>query len=642
MSWKRSNPRNTRRLALDVRRPDRRCNESRPAQVIIPTVTVTPPQVLVRLMPLAMALAVGASPMLPIHAQQIQPAEQDQSVFRAGTSVVPVDVRVLDRAGNPVTDLRRDEFLVFENGAPQRIAYFSAQTFTPEAAVADAALRIRTHQTEALTPQNRRVFLIVLGRGRLQPPAKGVDGMLHFVRERLMPQDLVAVLAWDRATEFTTDHEKIAQLLDRFKKSHEGIEAKLKNALSGLAAVYGSKGIPSGLRSDIDAVFGGEAGSRGIRSIQSAASPNADRLGDDTRRTVDDLMDAANAESRSPNSTGLANATLEQFVEANARTMQDLNKLYLAVEYLRHVEGEKHLVFVSEAGLILPRAEDDKDIAAAASDARVSIDYVHTGGVPASALPSQYSASRGSVVGPATMAAGRPQGRMTPPPQSELWVFSTARSLATLTGGRFFANEFPNAAMDMDRIDAATRSEYLLGYTPLNTRLDGRYRNIAVRVTRPGLTVLYRHGYYANPDIAPFSRQRVMTYSRIAGAANYDKSVPDIPLKVSAKSTAPTPGAPLDLEITIDPRPLAFVKENGLNTDSVELAAFCVDDHDRLVGESWKTIELKYKDERLPVVMGQGITINIPLTLERPGKEIKVIVYDYRADLVGSVLVKVK
>jgi hypothetical protein len=74
----------------------------------------------------------------------------------------------------------------------------------------------------------------------------------------------------------------------------------------------------------------------------------------------------------------------------------------------------------------------------------------------------------------------------------------------------------------------------------------------------------------------------------------------------------------------------------------VDLAIFCVDDHDRLVGESWKTIELSYSDERLPIVMGQGITIQIPLELQSPGKQVKVIVYDYRADLVGSVLARIR
>src|SRR5204863_8637142 len=100
------------------------------------------------------------------------------------------------------------DFTIFENGVRQDIRHFSTQSYTPETPAAGSAPTPRRAVTDDIAPQNRRVFLIVLGRGRLQPPAKGVDGMLHFVRERLLPQDLVAVLAWNRATEFTTDRAR--------------------------------------------------------------------------------------------------------------------------------------------------------------------------------------------------------------------------------------------------------------------------------------------------------------------------------------------------------------------------------------------------------------------------------------------------
>jgi len=88
--------------------------------------------------------------------------------------------------------------------------------------------------------------------------------MLHFVHERLLPQDAVAVMAWNRATDFTTDHARIAAVLERFKRTHEGVEAKLNLRFSGLARLYGSRDIPSSLQRDIDAVFG-EADGGGAR-----------------------------------------------------------------------------------------------------------------------------------------------------------------------------------------------------------------------------------------------------------------------------------------------------------------------------------------------------------------------------------------
>ena len=74
-----------------------------------------------------------------------------------------------------------------------------------------------------LEPATRRTFLIVPAFGRVQEPTKALDGAIAFVREHLLPQDAVAVIAFHRVTTFTTDHEAIAQVLTRYKKEHERI-----------------------------------------------------------------------------------------------------------------------------------------------------------------------------------------------------------------------------------------------------------------------------------------------------------------------------------------------------------------------------------------------------------------------------------
>jgi hypothetical protein len=103
------------------------------------------------------------------------------------------------------------------------------------------------------------VFLIVMGRGRLQPPAKGVDAALTFVRERLFPQDQVAVFAWNRATDFTTNRERLAAVLERFRARHEWIEAELTHYFSGFSGAYKGNEIPPYIQKDIDKIFMGDA-----------------------------------------------------------------------------------------------------------------------------------------------------------------------------------------------------------------------------------------------------------------------------------------------------------------------------------------------------------------------------------------------
>jgi VWFA-related protein len=52
----------------------------------------------------------------------------------------------------------------------------------------------------------------------------------------------------------------------------------------------------------------------------------------------------------------------------------------------------------------------------------------------------------------------------------------------------------------MRQLVDAMSSYYLLGYYTTNTKLDGKYRKIDVKVTTPGVKVTARHGYIAAPD----------------------------------------------------------------------------------------------------------------------------------------------
>ena len=72
-------------------------------------------------------------------------------------------------------------------------------------------------------------------------------------------------------------------------------------------------------------------------------------------------------------------------------------------------------------------------------------------------------------------------------------------TLAQGTGGLLFENT-NNLQQGFDRVESDLHNYYLVGYTPLTRRYDGRFRNIEVKVTRPGVTVAARKGYFAVRD----------------------------------------------------------------------------------------------------------------------------------------------
>ena len=78
------------------------------------------------------------------------------------------------------------------------------------------------------------------------------------------------------------------------------------------------------------------------------------------------------------------------------------------------------------------------------------------------------------------------------------------RTLAEITGGLAF---FPTVVKDLDptyeKIAAEIRGQFTLGYLSTNTKLDGAWRKVEIKVKRPGLKVRTRQGYYA-----PYREQR--------------------------------------------------------------------------------------------------------------------------------------
>jgi VWFA-related protein len=74
--------------------------------------------------------------------------------------------------------------------------------------------------------------------------------------------------------------------------------------------------------------------------------------------------------------------------------------------------------------------------------------------------------------------------------------------LAEYTGGRVYTiSNLEDLESISSKLGAALRSEYLLGYMPLNPSRDGKYRQIKVNVAPRSVSTIpsisYRHGYYA-------------------------------------------------------------------------------------------------------------------------------------------------
>ena len=578
------------------------------------------------------ALVLGVLPVAALAAQQqIQPPP----TFRSGTTVVPVDVRVVDRSGKPITDLTPSDFTVLEDGVPQKIVHFSFQALEPaKGAAVDPPLALRQPLGEVVTPQNRRIFLIVLGRGRQVGPVKGVEGAMRFIKQRLLPQDQVAVLAYNRSTDFTTDHTKVIETLDRYWKKHESIEAKLRQRFSGLAAAYGSNDIPESIQTEIDMIFR-VPGALTSRTVDATGVTGAARMADDDRRNRDRLQRAEIAAERqqagnaSPfdqsaiDEAAMLDYGFDEYVEKSFDTRSDLGNLYAGIRYLRWLDGEKHLVLLTPRGLFLPRLEDASSIASMANDARVTVDIIHTYGTP----PAQLMGAGGRV--------------MMTPSFGQTFQNSSSRQVAALTGGQMTTARTGDAFFK--GLDDTTRAQYLLGYSPSNTSWNGKYRRIQVRVNRKGAQVLYRHGYAGRRESAPMDRQRYLAYTRIASAANLPRNIDDLKLSVGEPTVAASAeGHVLTASLRIPAGGIKLQLIDGFHVGKVELVAFSGDRRQAVIGEMGYTLEMKLTEPNCQKFMQEGTTLDLTMRLTGEPASFKVILYDHTADLIGSVTVPLK
>jgi len=551
----------------------------------------------------------------------LQDASQKKKVSAPGTirvrvRLVPVDVTVTDKDGKPVPDLKQEDFQIFEDGKEQDIKHFSMQKLTEAVPDVSPPLTLRKIPTLELAPQSSRTFLILMGRGRFQTPFRVVDALVKFVRNDLLPQDGIAVYAYNRATDFTTEHELIARVLERYGKMNEKIESWVEQQMSGLAAVYGirDKYMSKSVQSEIDGIFANQDG-LGYRRPPPVPSPREDKIRADARKVLAEASRAEDASKISPfdklESDAITDLSFDEFAKTLDSALVVAQELVDCIQYLRYMEGEKHLLFFSLQGISMGDTDNEEKFARIANDARVTIDCFQTAGVPLELRWGQVSA------------------------------IQTIRNISDLTGGQ--AGIYQDVGKTLASVNEATRMQYLLGYYPKDDNWSGRYRQISVRVKRPGVKVTFRHGYFASDTVQPYDREEFLTYNRISSAAAYDRVLSDVNFKVDTALVADAAGSPqIKVDLEIDPKTIGFKTSDGRHAARLRIVVFYADSNSRYLGQDWKTMDLNLQEETYQHLTQSSIPFSTMIPLKVPNQTLKVIVYDCGSDRVGSALTKIR
>ncbi len=166
--------------------------------------------------------------------------------FRATTKLVQVSVVARDSKGAPVANLRREDFQILDNGAPQEIRVFVAETQSSSTPPQNLPPNTFTNRISGSSGNSVIMFdNLLTGFGDpegLDGTAFGVQKVLEALR-KLPEGERIAIYALGRKLqvirEFTTDRESLARQLRAWRPSPD-------DAVTGTALCVPAPPIPAG------------------------------------------------------------------------------------------------------------------------------------------------------------------------------------------------------------------------------------------------------------------------------------------------------------------------------------------------------------------------------------------------------------
>jgi VWFA-related protein len=471
----------------------------------------------------------GASP-----APQQPPAAKGQETptFAVSTAAVTLDVVVRDKKGNVVRDLKESDFGVFENGVVQRIQSFevfgrdaatTAESAPPRPA-AEAPATTAPAAAPAPRPVTVRPQVIAFVFDRLSPEARNTaqKAALTYIDRGHVEGDIVGVFAVDLAL----------RTIQPFTSDPSLIRAGLERAASQANTAFANNA--AAIRDQVEAAS--QAGS-------AAESTTGANPGQGGAAAASELAASASSAAVAQMMANMQVNMLRSFesLERDQQGFASTNGLLAVVSGLRKLPGRKTVVFFSEGLSLTPNVLHQFDsVIHTANRANVSVYTMDAAGLRVLSMNDETrkelmqagnerirqleAGNNGATNGPMTGFLERNEDRLR-------GTEAGLGRLANQTGG-FMIRDTNDAASAFRRIEEDMRFHYLLGYTPSNENYDGSFRTITVKVSRPGVTVQSRQGYFALRGIesAP-----VRSYEAPAIAQLDSKAPPhDFPVQLAA------------------------------------------------------------------------------------------------------------
>lgn len=461
----------------------------------------------------------------PAAARSQQSSPQQKPTFRAGANLVRVDVYPT-KAGRPVDDLTAPEFEILEDGVPQKVDSFEHVVVRASGPTAPRVEpRTAAEANQMAGDARNRVFVLFLDTyhvtdetawhdGFIRMPGSTVErkplekkplgparidrALIGFLQKTVAPTDLFALMtpemdvggltftrrpasleemlrtAWARrfsSDDLDPEEERWVYCYQPDCQYHcwDGVaEEMIRRRREGLALqrLTDLVGRLQQLREERKAVIVVSEGWALFGRNRSLARPVARICDQRCTPTI-------------PGGGGI-------YVDPTGKIASGTDpRTYMTVDWQQCESARVMLAETDNRPTFL-------NLADVANRANVSFYPVDPRGLAALETPIDYRQMPNASLNPPT---GRPEG-VAADLAGLRERLNSLHDLASATDGKAMVSS-NDISGSLTRISEDLSNYYLIGYYSTNSRLDGKFRRIAVRVKRPGVDVRARRGYLA-------------------------------------------------------------------------------------------------------------------------------------------------
>ncbi|MFH1572672.1 MAG: VWA domain-containing protein [Acidobacteriota bacterium] len=534
-------------------------------------------------------------------ALQRQPASPPQ--YKVAVKLVTLDVVVTDRKGAYPPGLRREDFLVFEDGVPQQVQDFRWVHAEPPGEPGTAA-GPAAGSGPMRTPEPPRLFLLMVDNlnsqwANLHQVSEALEKLFS---DSLLPQDLLAVM--------TVSHS--AGLLQTFTGDREALRTASRKAL-GLS---------------LQGTMAASSAARAIRD--AAAAPSMFESA---------CLFTGLPESLQIDMTAWDDAARIFATQNDYSARGSLHTLESVCKSLAALKGRKTIILISEGfaasdpvAASLPRVLD------AANKANVAIYAINPRGLeqydPGQPITFSQAARARTFQSTGSVVAGNSSFDIVRMENRANSLEDSLGELAVGTGGVTLrnSNEFLKG---LKRAVDDGHSYYELTYVPKNQAVDGRFRRIEVRLSAAlkDYSVRTRRGYHETDAAGPTA---VSAEARMSQELYSREPAEDLRAAMAPSFFADPAGGNITLvSLALEPGGVEFRQEVDRQTAHFILLAAVFDERGAVLRDYRQDYRLALDEPTLRDFQKDGATLDLRFSLPPGRYQVKTVVLEVSSGRMG-------